>query len=155
MTINLPAVAGAGTYLVDTSGGSYSAGSNAGPISIYPGCDPDQLSYLATTTSDPGRLYLPEDDVARAAAELGFRAGRSVDERAASTRAIGSFAGHQVDLSGGLALPGPGGALAGDFALLRRAARLVPGGGATGARVAGAPAREISSESIPPGALRA
>jgi hypothetical protein len=78
-------------------------------------------------------------DVARTAAAIGFDVGPSTDEYASSVRARGRFAGHEVDLTGGLTLRGPAGALAADFALLRRSARPVP----VGARsVAVAPVEE-------------
>jgi len=70
-------------------------------------------------------------DVSRAAAAVGIDVGPSTDERASSIRARGRFAGHEVDLTGGLTLRGPAGALAADFALLRRSAWRVPIGGRT------------------------
>jgi hypothetical protein len=74
-------------------------------------------------------IELPVGDVPRAAAALGLDAGRSTDGRASSVRACGRFAGHEVDLTGGLELHGPTGTLTADFPLLRRSARLVAIGG--------------------------
>ncbi len=68
-------------------------------------------------------------EVPRAAAAIGIDAGRSIDARASSVRANGRFAGHEVDLTGGLTLRGPAGTLQADFALLRLSARPVTIGG--------------------------
>lgn len=84
-------------------------------------------------------IELLEADVPRAAAALEIDTGRSTDERASSVRAGGRFAGHEVDLTGGLELRGPTGTLAADFPLLCRSARPVPIGGRT---VAVAPVEE-------------
>ena len=42
-----------------------------------------------------------------------------------SLRAVGRFVDHDVDLTGGLTVCGPGGVLAHDFPLLRRVARSI------------------------------
>lgn len=76
-------------------------------------------------------IELPEGDVPRAAAAIGIDAGRSTDDRASSVRANGRFAGHEVDLIGGLKLRGPTGVLEADFALQRLSARTVTIGGRT------------------------
>ncbi len=76
-------------------------------------------------------IELPEGQVPRAAAAIGIDAGCSTDDRASSVRANGRFAGHEVDLTGGLTLRGPAGTLDADFALLRLSARPVTIGGRT------------------------
>jgi hypothetical protein len=76
-------------------------------------------------------IELDEGEVPRAAAAIGMDAGRSTDDRVSSVRANGRFAGHEVDLTGGLTLRGPAGTLEADFALLRLSARPVTIGGRT------------------------
>ena len=68
-------------------------------------------------------VELDEADVPRAAAAVGLEAGRAIDERGGSLRAVGQFAAQEVDLTGGLTLRGPGGVLAADFPLVRRFTR--------------------------------
>jgi hypothetical protein len=76
-------------------------------------------------------IELDGSEVPRAAAAIGLDAGRSTDDTASSVRAYGRFAGHEVDLTGGLTLRGRAGMLGADFALLHRSARPVTIGGRT------------------------
>jgi hypothetical protein len=64
MTVNLPAVAGATTYQLNTSCGTYSAATTAITIEFYPSCDTDTFSFVAVTSGDAGRQYLREENVA-------------------------------------------------------------------------------------------
>ena len=62
MTITLPVLTGAASYLVFTPCGTFSAGSNVVPLTFYTGCDVDSFAYLAVASGDAGRSYLREQD---------------------------------------------------------------------------------------------
>ena len=62
MTITLPAVTGAGEYIVYTPCGTFSSGNNVVPLAFFAGCDLDSFAYLATASGDAGPSFLREED---------------------------------------------------------------------------------------------
>jgi hypothetical protein len=76
---------------------------------------------LAGFSTTPGDLDVEVDEAAahRAAAAAGLRAARETAGAASSIRGRGAWHGIDLDVTGGLALHGPGGHLHADFPLMR------------------------------------
>jgi hypothetical protein len=76
---------------------------------------------LAGFSATPGDLDVEVDEAAahRAAAAAGLRAARETAGTASSIRGRGAWQGIDLDVTGGLALHGPGGHLHADFPLMR------------------------------------
>lgn len=76
---------------------------------------------LAGFAATPRDLDVEVDEAAahRAAGAVGLRAARESTDSAASIRGRGRWRGVDIDVTGGLALHGPGGHLRADFPLMR------------------------------------
>jgi hypothetical protein len=64
MTITLPVLTGAASYIVYTPCGTFSSGNNVVPLTFYQSCDVDSFAYVALASGDAGPSFAEEDEAA-------------------------------------------------------------------------------------------